>query len=57
MGENAKQRCKSEYDWNNVINVNLTAGMRLTRQVVKGMLKRRFGRIIFISSIASSKRG
>ena len=43
-------RMKDE-DWNNVINVNLTAGMRLTRQVVKGMLKRRFGRIIFISSI------
>jgi 3-oxoacyl-[acyl-carrier protein] reductase len=38
-------------DWDNVLNVNLTAGMRLTRQVVKGMLKRRFGRIIFISSI------
>ena len=46
-------RMKDE-DWNNVINVNLTAGMRLTRQVVKGMLKRRFGRIIFISSIVSS---
>mgnify|MGYP001307120051 FL=1 len=38
-------------DWDNVLNVNLTAGMRLTRQVIKGMLKRRFGRIIFISSI------
>ena len=25
--------------------------MRLTRQVIKGMLKRKFGRIIFISSI------
>ena len=43
-------RMKDE-DWNNVINVNLTAGMRLTRKVIKGMLKRRFGRIIFISSI------
>ena len=38
-------------DWDNVLNVNLTAGMRLTRQIIKGMLKRRFGRIIFISSI------
>ena len=38
-------------DWDNVLNVNLTARMRLTRQVIKGMLKRRFGRIIFISSI------
>ena len=38
-------------DWDTVINVNLTACMRLTRQVLKGMLKRRYGRIIFISSI------
>ena len=38
-------------DWDNVININLTASMRLTRQVIKGMLKRKFGRIIFISSI------
>ena len=38
-------------DWDNVININLTASMRLTRQVIKGMLKRKYGRIIFISSI------
>ena len=38
-------------DWDTVINVNLTACMRLTRQVLRGMLKRRYGRIIFISSI------
>ena len=38
-------------DWDNVININLSASMRLTRQVIKGMLKRKFGRIIFISSI------
>ena len=43
-------RMKDE-DWDTVINVNLTACMRLTRQVLKGMLKRRYGRIIFISSI------
>ena len=38
-------------DWDKVINLNLTASMRLTRQVIKGMLKRRYGRIIFVSSI------
>ena len=43
-------RMKDE-DWDNVININLTASMRLTRQILRGMLKRRYGRIIFISSI------
>jgi 3-oxoacyl-[acyl-carrier protein] reductase len=43
-------RMKDE-DWDTVINVNLTACMRLTRQVLRGMLKKRYGRIIFISSI------
>jgi 3-oxoacyl-[acyl-carrier protein] reductase len=43
-------RMKDE-DWNKVINVNLTAAMRLTRQLLRGMIKRRYGRIIFISSI------
>ena len=38
-------------EWDQVINVNLSAPMRLTRQVIKGMLKRRYGRIIFISSV------
>jgi len=43
-------RMKDE-DWDNVININLTASMRLTRQILRGMLKKRSGRIIFISSI------
>ena len=38
-------------DWDKVININLTASMRLTRQLLRGMIKRRYGRIIFISSI------
>ena len=38
-------------DWESVLNINLSAGMRLTRHVIKGMLKRRTGRVIFISSI------
>jgi 3-oxoacyl-[acyl-carrier protein] reductase len=43
-------RMKDE-DWDRVIDINLSASMRLTRQVIKGMLKRRYGRVIFISSI------
>ena len=40
-----------DVEWDQVINVNLSAPMRLTRQVIKGMLKRRYGRVIFISSV------
>ena len=43
-------RMKDE-DWDKVINVNLTAAMRLTKQVIKGMIKNRYGRVIFISSV------
>ena len=48
--DNLFMRMKDE-DWEKVININLTAGMRLTRQVIRGMIKKRFGRVIFISSV------
>lgn len=38
-------------DWDAVLNVNLTAAFRLTRAAVKGMMKRRHGRVINITSI------
>ncbi|MBR2123799.1 MAG: 3-oxoacyl-[Acetobacter sp.] len=38
-------------DWNEVLEVDLTAPFRLCRAVLKGMLRRRSGRIINISSI------
>jgi 3-oxoacyl-[acyl-carrier protein] reductase len=38
-------------DWAAVIEVNLTAAFRLARAALRGMMKRRFGRIIGISSI------
>ena len=41
----------SDEDWETVINVNLTAAFRLTRAVLRGMMKRRTGRIINISSV------
>ena len=43
-------RMKDE-DWNTVIEVNLTSGFRLARAALRGMMKRRWGRIIGITSI------
>ncbi len=43
-------RMKDE-DWETVIKVNLEAYFRLARAATKGMMKRRFGRIIGITSI------
>jgi len=38
-------------DWQSVLDVNLTAAFRLCRAAVRGMMKRRFGRIVNITSI------
>jgi 3-oxoacyl-[acyl-carrier protein] reductase len=38
-------------DWDQVIAVNLTATFRLTRAAVKTMMRRRFGRVIGITSV------
>tara|TARA_B100000686_G_C16320458_1_gene727986 strand:- start:259 stop:702 length:444 start_codon:yes stop_codon:yes gene_type:complete len=38
-------------DWDEVLEVNLTAGFRLAQSAIKLMLKARFGRIINITSI------
>jgi len=38
-------------DWDQVIAINLTSTFRLTRAAVKTMMRRRFGRVIGISSI------
>ena len=43
-------RMKDE-DWASVIDVNLTASFRLSRAAIKGMMKRRSGRIIGITSV------
>jgi len=40
-------------DWDAVIAINLTATFRLTRAAVRGMMRRRFGRIIGISSVVA----
>ena len=41
----------SDNDWQDVLNVNLTAPFKLAQAVQRGMMKRRYGRIINISSI------
>ena len=38
-------------DWEQVINVNLTSTFRLARAAVRGMMRRRFGRVIGITSV------
>jgi 3-oxoacyl-[acyl-carrier protein] reductase len=38
-------------DWDEVINVNLTASFRLARAATKLMMRKRFGRIIAITSV------
>ena len=43
-------RMKDE-DWDRVLAVNLTATFRLSRAVLRGMMKARFGRIISVTSI------
>jgi 3-oxoacyl-[acyl-carrier protein] reductase len=43
-------RMKDE-DWQNVMDVNLGAAFRLSRSALRGMMKRRWGRIINITSV------
>ena len=43
-------RMKDE-DWQAVLDVNLTAAFRLSRAALRGMMKRRWGRIIGITSV------
>ena len=44
----------TEDDWEKVIDTNLNSVFRMTKLVVKGMLKKKWGRIINISSISGS---
>ncbi|HEY3145966.1 MAG TPA: 3-oxoacyl-[acyl-carrier-protein] reductase [Dongiaceae bacterium] len=48
--DNLALRMKDE-DWQKVLDVNLTAGFRLSRGAMRGMMKKRWGRIIGITSI------
>ncbi|MCL6283120.1 3-oxoacyl-[acyl-carrier-protein] reductase [Ruegeria sp. 2012CJ41-6] len=44
----------SDEDWQSVIDVNMTATMKLCRGVIRGMMKARWGRIVNISSVVGA---
>ncbi|MBN9669996.1 3-oxoacyl-[acyl-carrier-protein] reductase [Roseibium aggregatum] len=48
--DNIFMRMKDE-EWDQVLEVNLTSGFRICRAAIKGMMKRRSGRIIGITSV------
>ena len=50
--DNIFLRMSSE-DWNSVINVNLNSSFHLLKYCVKKMVKKKFGRIVFISSVVA----
>jgi 3-oxoacyl-[acyl-carrier protein] reductase len=51
--DNLSMRMKDD-DWDQVLNVNLTVPFQLARAVQRGMMKRRWGRIINISSVVGT---
>ena len=51
--DNLFMRMKDE-EWDQVLAVNLTAAFRLSRAVLRGMMKKRWGRIIQITSVVGS---
>ena len=51
--DNLAMRMKDE-EWDNVLAVNLTSSFRLARACLRGMMKRRHGRIISITSVVGT---
>jgi 3-oxoacyl-[acyl-carrier protein] reductase len=43
----------SDEDWLSVLDLNLTAAFRLTRALLRGMIRRRHGRIIGVASVVA----
>ncbi len=48
--DNLFMRLKDE-EWQNVIDINLTAGFRIIRAALRNMMRRRYGRVIGITSV------
>ncbi len=46
-------RMKDE-DWQDVIDINLTATFKLVRAALRGMMKNRFGRVLMIGSVVGT---
>lgn len=51
--DNLAMRMKDE-EWQQVLDVNLTAAFRLSRAVLRGMMKARWGRIVTITSVVGA---
>lgn len=51
--DNLLVRMKDE-EWNQVLDINLVAGYKLIQGLMRGMMKRRWGRIIGISSVVGA---
>ncbi|MGY6274724.1 3-oxoacyl-ACP reductase FabG [Methylomonas sp. MgM2] len=51
--DNLLMRMKDE-EWEDIINTNLTAIFRMSKAVLRGMMKARYGRIINISSVVGA---
>lgn len=51
--DNLLMRMKDE-EWDDIINTNLTSVFRMSKAVLRGMMKARYGRIINISSVVGS---
>ena len=49
--DNIFPRLKQD-DWDSVIDTNLTGSFRTSQRAIKGMMKNKWGRILFISSVA-----
>ena len=48
--DNILPRIKED-DWNDVVNTNLTGSFKTSQRAIKHMMKNKWGRIVFISSI------
>jgi 3-oxoacyl-[acyl-carrier protein] reductase len=51
--DNISMRMKDE-EWEKVLQVNLTGAFRLARAAMRGMMRRRFGRIVSITSVVGA---
>jgi 3-oxoacyl-[acyl-carrier protein] reductase len=43
-----------EAEWDGVIDTNLTSAYRMSKAVIKPMIRARFGRIVNVSSVVAS---
>jgi len=51
--DNLAMRMKDD-EWQQVIDVNLTSAFRLTRAVLRGMMKARWGRVVTVTSVVGA---